>query len=597
MRIPPEILHHIAIYLDYHQHYQCLRVNSLWYYSFLPAMYRVIRIVTRRQLKLLLLYLLQHRPTNELIREIHLRKTFESTADGGRLRCVGVTNEEVNQLLSCCPYLEVLEFDAGLWNYLQPDKLIQSKHIRRLAPFTRQSIYQVSTRQFNLTSISLHGSIVSQLYASNELFTMLTGVPLLKQLTIDSQQTISHLILIHHTDIEYIHRILPFLEELNISGSIQLVMDKYTDPVQPASAMRRLKIRGNIPARWVYYWGLKYPHLQEWDMDVNYLLGSRNTDRLNTPPISASELEHLLSHLLIHCPQLRSIKLDSLTAGYYMTQSFFDTAQTHPSLKSIRLTHQSPYNLIHRRSFFKLLSKNGHRFVTGLGTEVMGNDIHIDSMLGDLSVFKQLVDLVLCCGHPFYDCAINVILEQCPQLNSLRIRSARLTVQTKIPFNHPLKLLHLNSIAFTSSLFHFLSAHCQQLNHITLYECYQQSKENSINIHLPFHHLDSLIINGLRLTSQDHHQFIPYAKIMSMQVDGQPLRWYHHHSNHPNPAIRKLNEKRSKMVSDYYQNTPYLSAITNISKLKEDLSFGRISVICQSISHWKLLCNVNYYEY
>ncbi|KAI8636218.1 hypothetical protein BD408DRAFT_407329 [Parasitella parasitica] len=181
----------------------------------------------------------------------------------------------------------------------------------------------------------------------------------------------------------------------------------------------KCKSATTIPPQWIYYIARKYPQMQEFDIEA---LDSATTafhtykkavySPLQPAIPSAKEIHTLFSVLISSCPGLRKLQIDSVTGRRYMTGAFFDTLATHNHLKEIKLK-QSTYNLVSRDQFFDLLVTRGQQVISGLGTEVIGTDLHISNILDPLSHFTRLTELVLCCGHPYFDCDCSVDAGSC----------------------------------------------------------------------------------------------------------------------------------------------------------------------------------------
>lgn len=638
MDFPAELIELIAEYLPNHQQYKCLTFSRSWFESVQRAMYKVIHIKNRHQFKLFIQII---KEKGYLVRQLYLSND-KSTSK----KIVGITSSELDQLATYCPYIEILDFDQELWKYSKlPSK--KWKYIRQLPTFNIHTIPTFTwSNHYKLTQLRLHGELVSSLFDQQQssLIRLLINVPHLQQLHMNSKQNKSHLIQVSLQDFESIHTAAPFLTDLELSGSFKFNMDyaSQSDTLElmqqiTQSSIKNLKLKATIPPQWIYYIVKKYPQLQELDMEVldstmtayhTYKKGAFSSLQPSIP--SVKEIQMLFSMLLHCCPRLRKIELDSVTGKMYMTGAFFDTLTTHKCLKEIKMKN-STYNLVSRDQFFDLLVSRGQHVITGLGTEVVGTDLHISNILDPLSHFTKLTELILCCGHPYFDCDINVVLNGCQKLLDLTIRSAHIMLQNQNQNQgqrqHPLKSLHLSTVSFSAHVFDYLSQTCHALKKLSFYECDQRdNNENQIQINMPHNDFDLVSMNGIRLDSVplQCHTWVPNARILSIETAKDNKKWYHAYNGnncyHEKPKIQRLNKRKSAIAEHYYRygwinNQKHLQkAISKNSKTQqpqpqhylysrtsreweEDLFFGCISIQCKSIKDWELICNTTYYEF
>lgn len=639
MRLPAEIIELIADYLPNDEQYKCLTLCRQWFESVHRAMYKVIHIKNRHQFRLLFQII---ETKGHLVRQLYL-----STSKSANKKVVGITSFELDQLATYCPYMEILDFDQKVWKYSKLPSTGKWNDIRRFPAFNIEimpSLAQINN--YRLTELSLQGELVSTLFDQQQsaLIRLLTNVPHLQQLYLNSKQNKSHLIHVSLQDMESIHTAAPYLTDLELSGSFKFTMD-YTSQSDTLECMRyitqtcirHLKLKATIPPQWIYYIARKYPQLQDFDMEVldstmtafhtTYKKSfSQNYQQPSIP--SAKEVQSLFSMLLQCCAGLRKMQIDSVAGKMYMTEAFFDTLATHEHLKEIKMKN-STYNLVSRDQFFDLLATRGQHIITGLGTEAIGTDIHISTIVDPLSHFTKLTELVLCCGHPYFDCDINVVLSGCRQLLNLTVRSAHLMLSeqgrhSRQQQQHPLKSLHLSTVSFSAHVFAYLSQTCHALKQLSFYECDQRDDAaNQIHIYMPQNDFDLVSMNGIRLDSVplQCHTWLPNARILSIETANNK-RWYHAYNGnscyHETPKIQRLNQRKSAIAEHYYQygwinNQKYLQkAISKNAKMQQpqgylysrtsreweqDLVFGSISIQCKSIKKWELICNTTYHEF
>lgn len=570
--LPSELLELIGCYISNQQQYKCLLVCKSWYDPFRRSLYKDIYINTRHQFKLLLGEL---KSQGLLVRSVSFRKSKNR---------VGVTSNELDQLAVVCPYLEVLDFDQAVWKYIHTScNLDQFTYVHRLPPFTL--VKSIPNQIERLDRLSLHGAIVSDLFQQHNIMTILKNTPRLCYLSLNSQQDKSHAIYISISEMDAIHDFCPLLQELVLLGSFKLMHAPHiTQQIQvpeKSNFMRRFSLNALLAPHWIYYFAYKYPHLQNIDFEL-----MNDTKAIAMPK---NKIQKLFSVLLDSCPQLRKIELDSLSAKTYFTSDFFDTADKH-GLKEIKMK-DLPYCLVSRQDdFFDFVVNRGKKWISGLGTEVIGSDLHITRILQPLAKLERLTELVLCCGHPYFDCELDLVLDHCPNLIQLTIRSAHVTLsdtRQQQQQQHGLKSLSFSTVSFSSAVFDYLATRCDSLTTLVCYEC-DQKQGNVIRMHMPQHTFETVIINGIRMGSFDQ----PNARIMSI-TQGEKSRWYHayHRNNTCSPKMRRLNHGQTKLAQRYYdqQQQPLLSQVWH-----QDLYLGYISIQCKSIKHWEFICDTTF---
>ncbi|KAI7906849.1 uncharacterized protein BX663DRAFT_427145 [Cokeromyces recurvatus] len=594
--LPAELVELIALCLSNNEQFHCLTISKKWYESIFRALYKIIRINYRRQLKLLLKLFSYQPKYGLLVRQIYFNKSSHNI--------VGITTQELDQLITYCPFLEILDFDQSIWKYIKHASIFkyQLKQLPTLnlyAPslFLLENPFYLLT----LTQLTLCGELVSQLFDhSPRLIQLLSNTPDLRRLTLDSKQHKSHVIYVSYHIIEAIHTSLTKLEELEITGSFQFHIqngDGLLGFIYPTK-VRRLKLKANLlPPQWIYYIAQKYPQLEELDLEV------MNTADNLTSYHQREGIQYLFSLLLDHCLRLCKIQLDSRTATMYLTPFFFERSTSHKSLKEIKIKN-IPYNLVScEHVFFDTLVKYGQQLVTGLGTEFIDTN--------PLSHFTNLTELSLCCGYPYVDCGLNLLLIHCKKLKHLTIRSAHVMIEQlnyvyyRELKGHPLISLHLSAVSFSSDIFVYLGNACPALNQLSIYDCSQRDNfANCIHINMPNNNFHSIIINGIRLDSVLLHALVwmPNARVLSIKTaTGKKKRWYHVYNRNKlcypvNPKIQRLNARKATIAECYYQLN-HQSYLDEIIKWEDDLLFGQIEIQCRSIKHWEFICHTTFNEF
>lgn len=586
MNLPCEIIELIASNLHSHdQQYKCLTVSTNWFRPVHRMLYKSIYIQTRYQLKSLLKALENQRKLGILIRQVYLCKSINDNI-------VGITTEELDQLMLLCPYMEILDFDQKLWKYIQ-FPLIHK--LQQLPTLTQLKTVQQLTTKNHLRQLSLHGELVSQLFnrdstdQSTSWISLIQQTPQLTKLCLNSSQTKSHVIPLSLYDMERLHSILPLLNHLELYGSFRfLMMDTTTDyiNVQP-TCISTLKLQATIPSPWIYYMAHKYPRLQRLYMEElpqpQYKKPSAASGPTNNACLTFSTLFRC-------CPQLRQIELDSASAQFYLTSAFFTLARTHSRLSQINI-QDLPYHVL-SRDCLQRFANNGGDLITGLCAEVIETDVDITAVLEPLSKLSQLTNLILCCGHPYFDCAFDLVLDSCPALTNLTVRSAHLMLQSPSskPYRqHGLKSLILNTVSFDANVFDFVGERCQALDKLSMYEC-DQTNENSNVFRLQMPRNDFVLIqmNAIRVVPQQN------VRIVSLVQESTGRRWYHTTAM-CHPKLHRFNDRRSALAQQYFDGSN--RQIYSHRYWGKDLELGHIAIECRSVEKWKLICNSTFSEY
>jgi hypothetical protein len=580
MNLPCEIIELIASSLLQHDYqYKCLTVSSQWYGPVHRALYKSIYVKTRHQLKLLLKALLTNRQQGLLVRQVYLNKSING-------HIVGITTQELDQLTMLCPFMEVLDFDQKLWKYIQ----FPSKHqLHRLPTLTQLKTLSQPSISGHLKQLSLHGELVSQLFNNNAdtgmtWISLLQQTPQLTKLCLDSSQTKSHTIPLSLYDMETLHNSVPLLDHLELVGSFRfLIIDPTTieQVVQP-TLISILKLQATIPSPWIYYMAQKYPQLQRLNMEALPQPQDKKPS-LSTPTTATTNSACWVFFMLLRCcPRLRQLELDSDTAQKYLTPTFFTLARTHGNLCQIHIK-DLPYHVLSRDSL-QAFADSGCDLITGLSTEVIGTDLDITNILKPLSKLSQLTHLALCCGHPYFDCPLDLVLDQCPTLTSLTVRSAHLTVlpSSSNKRQHHLKSLHLSTVSFDSTIFDYMGQYCLALNQLHMYECDQTNeRSNVLRLYMPQNAFDLIKLNAIRVVPQQN------VRIVSL-IQTTQRRWYHATSK-CHPKLQRFNDRRSTLAQQYFDHGIPLQH----NNWQKDLALGHITIECQSVQKWELICSNN----
>ncbi|KAI8639154.1 hypothetical protein BD408DRAFT_421915 [Parasitella parasitica] len=624
---PTEILIQIVNYLTPQEIRIGLFICQDWYHVFRYGLYHSISIKTLCQLELLLKSLSESSAnaiTNgSLIKNLFIqRKTVACLEKMIQERLI-IPRFLFERLPDLCPNLEVLDFDPETWKFVcfhsNVSKWIHMRQLPTLASLGANLPFLRDLGQ-SLESLSIQSSMIVDISTQGRLVSILSLVPQIHSLAIqgDRESTLNLTL----NDIQTIHQLLLHLERLEIVGdNIQFVPIEETREMinisSSPTAPRVTSLRINAcmtPVTWLSYVSHKYPRLKYLSMDVHY-------DTSN-PMENFQTEKDLFLDLVRKCRHIEVLELSCPVLTHWLNSPLFELLNTHQSIKEIRPIPQRR-NQINCDAEFSLAANLGKHLLTALEIEQWRMDTKLPFTLQKLSDFTKLRYLELKCDSYHEEYQLDLLLDSCPVLEALSVEWGSLIAPDKNPANnrrrHPLKSLRMTLASFLTNVFDYLSTCCPYISTISMTKCKQLCIMNNlasqtvVNLNLPNHHLDCLVLDGVRLdysnASVFYHGLSSYIRIASLQTSQRSV-WQHHIGYKANdrkfPIIAPLDHNDSLNTQSYFDKRESSQVVhssqqflENISaqkvnnKLKANLMFGYIRIRCKSINEFYLDGNVN----
>ncbi|KAL0145180.1 hypothetical protein V8B55DRAFT_1459227 [Mucor lusitanicus] len=629
--LPSELLDLIASYVFRYttRDYRCLHVCSSWYASFQPSLYRTIRIKHRRQLKQLMSSIQRNPEISLYVRHVYIQDQ------------VGLSRDEMESLPLLFPLLESLYFNPKLWKYqrcLERERGdIGWSRLTSLPPLDCYNTTLPLIQSFgsSLQELVLMGGIVNPLHrmqipqkGKSMLLGLLDLTPQLRHLTLYGRDKLNARALqdaqraeFTVRDILRLQASLPCLDSLTLLD-VALSMSTEQVPMALAAAtqMRRLHVQGLLADyRWIGHVAELYPHLTDLDLDVYWDASYKQTlTWMDIGPIQAclSKVARLASLQRIHLGQIESVLKSSADSRFFDQLS----KTTRTGLVSLDNTCDER-NLCGKAavSAFTSFMACTHPDVTETLKVQLWRDLGgIENPMRSIGLCTRLTELELHCGKFSYawayGCDIDVILDFCPQLETLCLNMARLTFKSKENIYNKgprVKTVRLLQTHFTTEAMHVLAECCPSLEHLELIRCVKDrdALAHKIHLSLPYQHLKTLSVHHLHLrpSSYIEKSSIDAALVavrftdrtkhnLSRKSNQLSQRWYHLCSqktkNGHSRQMRRLKLLESLKVQDYEmkdKDWDYLEENAIRGTYREarywdsDIPYGYLQVDCRSI--------------
>ncbi|KAL9536641.1 hypothetical protein MBANPS3_012490, partial [Mucor bainieri] len=621
--LPTEILVQIVNYLTPQEKQSGLLICQDWYHVFRYGLYHNICIKTVHQLEMLLKSLSQSSsvsavPNGHLVKSLFIQKKTVACLEKMIHERLIIPRFLLEQLPDLCPNLEVLDFDPETWKFVcYHSNVSKWNHMRQLPTLASLGANLPILKDLGkgLRSLSIQSNMIVDISTQGRLVSILSLVPHINQLTIqgDKESTLNLTL----NDMEIIHKLLPRLRSLDIVGdNIQLhTMNNEREtinkvdgfPTAPQVASLRIDTR-LTPVTWLYYVAHKYPQLKRLNIDVHY-------DTSNAMEDFQVE-KALLLNLAHKCRHLETIELSCPVLSHWFNTSFFETLKRNQCIQEIKpMTRRN--GQIKYDADFSFALEQGKDLLTALEIEQWRLDAKLPCTLHRLRSFTKLAYLELKCDSYHDEYQINTLLESCPVLETLVLEWGSLITPTQPLWKrkrHPLKSLSMTFASFSTNLFDYLSLSCPHVSTISLTKCKQLCLINNlasqtvIALNLPNHHLDCLVLDGVRLdyssASMFYHGLSSYIRLASVQST-QGTAWYHHTGYKANnsklPILVPLDESDSQITRAYFDKRESSQVVRNskgflenlsaqklANLLKTNLMFGYIRVNCKSIDQFYL---------
>ncbi|KAL7320585.1 hypothetical protein PS15m_000459 [Mucor circinelloides] len=626
--LPTEILIQIVNYLTPQEKQNGLIICQDWYNVFRYGLYHSISIKTLNQLEMLLKSLSQSSlictvPNGHLVKHLSIQKKTVACLEKMIQERLIIPRFLLEQLPDLCPNLELLDFDPETWKFVcYHSNVSKWNRMRRLPTLASLGANLPILKDLGkgLNSLSIQSNMIVDISTQGRLVSILSLVPHISQLTIrgDKEPTLNLTL----NDLEIIHTLLPSLRKLEIVGdNIQLhTLNSETetknkvDSFPTAPQVTGLCINTRLtPVMWLYYVAHKYPQLKQLTVDVFY-------DPVNS--MENFEAEKALFLNLVHkCRHLEIIELSCPVLNHWFNSAFFETLKAHQCIQEIKpITRRN--GQIKFDADFNFALEQGKDLLTALEIEQWRLDAKLPCTLQRLRSFTKLAYLELKCDSYHDEYPINILLDSCPVLETLVLEWGSLVTPIQSIWKrrrHPLKLLSMTFASFSTNLFDYLSLSCPRIRTISMTKCKQLclindlSSQTVVEVNLPNHHLDCLVLDGVRLdyssASMFYHGLSSYIRLASVQT-AQGKIWHHHVGykahNRTLPMLAPLDENDFQITQAYFDKRESSQVIhsskqflENLSEqkvnnmLKTNLMFGYIRINCKSIDQFYLDGNIS----
>ncbi|GAN00931.1 hypothetical protein MAM1_0003d00359 [Mucor ambiguus] len=423
-------------------------------------------------------------------------------------------------------------------------------------------------------------------------------------------------------DIRQLQASLPYLNSLSLLDVVLSTSTTEQAPsiTCPATQMHQLHMQGQLADyHWIGHVAELYPHLIDLDLDMDWDASYKQTlTWLDIDPIQAclSKVAHLPSLQHIHLGQIESVLKCSADSR------FFDQLSKASRTGLVSLDNRcSERNLcgMAATDAFKSFMACTHPEVTETLKVQLWRDLGgIQNAMQFIGLCTRLTELELHCGKFSYSwsygCDIDVILDFCPQLETLCLDMARLTFTSKennYSRGPHVKTVRLLQTHFTTEAMNVLAECCPNLEHLELISCVKDRdcQSHKIHLNLPHQHLKTLTVQHLHLRPSHYIEkssidaalvavkFTDRTKHnLSRKSNQLSQRWYHLYSQKTKSGhsrqLRRLKFLESLKVQDYTmkdKDWDYLEENSIRGTYREtkywdsDIPYGYLQVDCCSI--------------
>lgn len=624
----------IVAYLEPNEKSIGLCICRGWYEVFRYSLYNTVNIKKLCQLKQLIESLSEEVafkrsvPNGYLIKHLSIQKRKSICSQKLIQEQVIISRQFFEQLPDLCPHLEKLDFDPQTWKSVCFNtNILKWKHIQQLPTLANLG----ATLPFlhylggDLTALSIQSSMIVDISTQARLMSILSLTPYVQEFSIQGDEDNARPTLsLTVDDIEVIHKFLPRLKSLNITGdNIQMIASDSDEMLTRISLLPTASNLGSvnwdtrlIPATWLFYVAHKYPNLRHLTVNVQ-----RDRELTSSKRNEYIQFEKaLFLHLVDKCRCLVTIAFSSPVLENWLNPSFFDILSRNASIQSIRPLIQRS-NQIQRDAEFRLARQYGHQLLTALEIEQWRFDDELPITLQCLADFTQLNYLEIKCDSYHNEYSMVTVLDTCPLLETLVVEWGTFSAppameqqeQRFLLKQHPLKTLNFTFVAFSAQLFEYLSQRCQSLTNLFLAKCKQlcqmkdMASQTVVEINMPSNTFHSIVIDGVRLdyssASMFYHGLSSYVRIASVKTMQQDHHWYHHKNYRANsrkfPLMQKLDEHEANVTKSYFDkrekcafvncNKHFLKRITELKvddALKNGLMFGYVRIHCKALDYF-----------
>lgn len=628
LNIPTELLIKIVSYLSPEEKRIGLFICKDWYEVFRHGLYNTVYLKTMPQLQMMLGSL--------IISSSSVQNVTGKLSNGQLVKKLFIQNNKFSlqkqqedimteALFEClpdlCPNLELLDFDSDIWrNVVYNDNIEKWKNrIQQLPTLTNMgtSFPYLEKLGHSLSTLSLQSDMLVSISTQSALTSILCMVPCIQKLIISSCER-SPTLQLTVQDIELIHKLLPHLDSLQITGNnVHLILgdldqiNKIPTAVANLTALH-LNTRLATPD-WVYYIAHKYPQLRNLTLNIQF------DDENHWWDAESIQAERsLLLYLIRKCHHLEVISLSCPTVDHWLNRSFLETLLLESRIRQITPIVKRN-NQIKFDSDFTVALEYGKDLITALEIEQWRFNTKLHSTVNFLSSFSQLSYLNIICDSYNGEHDLEKLLDNCPLLETLVLEWGTLHAPSALTTTryHPLNTLDITFIAFTPCVFKYLSQRCPSLTNLYIYKCKQLSALNDpvsqtqLLIDMPHNRFHTILIHGVRLDCSSAymmfaHGISSYIRLASIKEATGIDHWYQHigyknKNDRSHPMLEELESYDVNQVRSYFaqrQACPMpnnqraflktLSTQRINDTMKLSLTLGYVKVNCRAIDNFSL---------
>ncbi|KAI8973903.1 hypothetical protein BDB01DRAFT_808046 [Pilobolus umbonatus] len=631
MYLPTEIIKYIGSYLSPADKGRCMSVCYSWYGLFLELLYTRIHIQSRHQFRLFY-RTVQHSiniadPIGYNVKEISF--SYDNGQIGRERHPVGISRAELDTFPVYFKYLESLDFDPRLWKYFRyTDTYSRFKHIRKLPTLNRIVIFQpvLVNLSSQLTYLSISGEATDYLITNNLTTSIWSKMPKLEELVWKGTNHV-------HMNVKLLIAIgakLPRLKHITLA-CVSLPLNE--EDLHSATSLplfiaaKSLTLDDVHILNWkmLIFLNLAFSYIHTLDLDVRFDWFYKDNVTVEVFQKSVDACMGF-AQLCLETVKFRKIKPDGFPFPY---DDFFDHLSNISGNKiRIEMLHSAWWSSHDPVATFNTVTTE-----TGL----LARAYLLWSWTGkrsDLSLFKSLkccphlTYLDLKCDVPLkYGLRIDLLLDNCPQLDTLKIDKPLVTTMQSLEDgkrkSHRLHQLNLKHAILGDHLMDYIAISCPFLDQLSIEHCSQEKAKKSsfVIIRMPEHRFQSIRLNSLYLNPGGNnnrcevsisilsfYESSRYENQNKRKQSRQKLpneykptemwRFYHVHRSPINKSkqyakqLRRLSTEETTIIAKYEMTDKKWKAVRNATRRpayqrrdqwEKDIPFGAVLLLCKSV--------------
>ncbi|KAG0191525.1 hypothetical protein DFQ28_011642 [Apophysomyces sp. BC1034] len=562
----------------------CIYVCSTWKDVVSAVVYHNIFVSSRRQFKLLFRSLCQSAERTDIPLGHHIRKL---RLDHG----VGFSRDEFEHLPKLCPFLNLLDFYPGLWNYLRFAEVLADWQQLRCLPQPAENRTKLTQSLLSIFPTCFVEQAVD--VEDYEWLSQIQERSHIEKLSLtDALDSDTHISL---SSIEEIHAKLPSLHSLDLF-EVYLADNMLPADMVCSQAMRSIYITpkaGNLHL-WIRYIAHKYPYLEELTIQqynaFELLISDEVRNDINAAFRLLARSCRRLTSLNILCEHMFGVpdnQYDLPIADFAQ-----EVRAVGGKLCKLEIPCQVT-GLYQSQSLYKAI-----RYLQDTLTDVkIEFDFDATNALPDIIKALQLcsglsrLELTKLYCEERFDFEIDSVRLHWPQLSYLELPFASISVPSSWATTSPhgLQCLDLYYAEVPEELFPYLAHVFPRLSNISLFQCAEMSTEldaREFVINMRGLKLKSLSIDAdndmfgaIKLSQADKTaKFLKRRqrrqKILEQNEDLGWTRWYYTDFEPKNQNCKVLRKLSNQEIQDVLRSERHISVYCS-SVAKFDLLLTR----------------------